>query len=80
MWLWVPNWKKVVALNNEIENRDGSECRNRGVVMALNVETESDDGSECQDWKCRWLWTPKLRSDEGSERQTENSDSYEYQN
>ena len=36
----------MMVVNVEIENDDGSECRNWEAMMALNAETKNGDGSE----------------------------------
>ena len=38
--------RMVMALNAEIENDDGFECRNWEAMVALNAKTENDDDSE----------------------------------
>ena len=80
----MPNWKEVVALNNEIENRDdGSERQDWKCRWWLwTPKLKSDDGSKRQNREVMMALNAKLKIvmmalnvelkiDDGSERQTE---------
>ena len=79
MWLWMPNWKEVVALNAGTEKKWWLRALNRKWWWLWTPRLRRNSGSERQSWEVimalnaeteKWwrLWTLRLRRNSGSER------------